>query len=69
MELTSKQITLLNLVIPKGFRIETVAKKTAKPRRTEADTLSFDAFNNPSGKRPVRERKPVVYEEPEPKKL
>jgi hypothetical protein len=28
----------------------------------------MEAFSNSGAKRPVRERKPVVYEEPEPKK-
>jgi hypothetical protein len=68
MELSAKQIQLINLVLPKGWKIENTTKRDTRPRRSEADNLNIDAYGGSLGKRPVRERKPVTYEEPEVKK-
>ena len=68
MELSSKQMTAINLTLPVGFKIEPTSKRDTRPRRSEADNLVIEAAAHQMGKRPVRERKPVSYEEPEVKK-
>ena len=72
MELTSIQLAALNAKLPPGFKIEPVSSKSevvlpTKQRRSEAENLQF-AVRYPSRhaeKRPVREKRPVTYEEPE----